>query len=148
MPQIETLVRKRDAAQKILNAWSKRPLRLGTSDCVRMIAAHLRLLGYRVKLPPSGSYRTVASATKALKTAGFASVGEALDDLGLKRIAPAATVAGDIIQIPAVDDLGAFAVVLGNGRVAGYHEEVGGGVLVVQPVEFVAAWRVLPREAR
>lgn len=146
MTALDPLVRKRDAAQKILDAWSKRPLRLGTSDCVRMIAAHLRLLGYPVKMPPSGSYRTVASAAKALKAAGFKSVAEALDAMGLERIAPAATIAGDVIQLPATDQLGAFAVVLGNGRVAAYHEEVGGGgVLVLQPLEYVAAWRVVPR---
>ncbi|UYY60100.1 DUF6950 family protein [Sphingomonas sp. S2-65] len=138
------MVRKRDAAQAILDAWRNRPLRLGTNDCVRMIAAHLRKLGRKVKLPPSGSYRTVASATKALKAAGFASVGEALDALGLERIAPAAAVAGDIIQMPAVDSLGAFAIALGNGRVVAYHEAIGGGVQVLQPLEYVAAWRVMP----
>jgi hypothetical protein len=138
----DALIRKRNAAQATLDSWSKRPLRLGTSDCVRMIASHLRKLSYKVKLPPSGSYRTVASATKALRAAGFASVGDALDSLGLERIAPAAAVVGDIMELPAVDSLGGFAIALGNGRAVAYHEEVGGGATVIQPLEYVAAWRV------
>ncbi|WP_342249387.1 DUF6950 family protein [Sphingomonas sp. OTU376] len=141
----DSLVRRRDAAQQILDAWKARPLRLGTNDCVRMIAAHLRKLGYKVKLPPSGSYRTVASATKALRAAGFSSVGAALDDLGLERIAPAAAIIGDILELPAVDGLGAFAIALGNGRAAAYHEDVAGGVQVIQPLEYVDAWRAPPR---
>jgi hypothetical protein len=145
MSAVDPLVRKRDAAQAILDAWSKRPLRLGTSDCVRMIAAHLRLLGHKVKLPASGSYRTLNSATKALKAAGFKSVAEALDSMALERIAPAAAVAGDILQLPAVDSLGAFGIVLGNGRAMGYPDADGRGVQVVQPLEYVAAWRVIPK---
>lgn len=142
---VDPLVCKRDAAQATLDKWGKRPFKLGTSDCVRMVAAHLRKLGYRVKLPPSGSYRTVNSATKALKASGFASVADAIDALGLERIAPAAAVAGDLLELPAEDGLGAYCVALGNGRVVGYIQDVPGGAQVLQPIEYVAAWRVVPR---
>lgn len=145
MVTVDPLVRKRDAAQKTLDQWRGRPFRLGTSDCVRMIAAHLRLLGYKVKLPNSGSYRTLNSATKALKAAGFSSVGQALDEMGLERIAPASTVAGDVLELPATNSLGAFTVALGNGRVVGYHEDAPAGATVLQPIEFVCAWRVVSR---
>ena len=141
----DPFVRRTEAAQKTLDVWSKRPMKLGTSDCVRMVAAHLRLLGYKVKLPPSGSYRTAASALKALKAAGFASVEEALDGQGLERIAPAAAIVGDILMLPGVDRLGGLTVALGNGRVVGWHEEVPGGAAVLQPIEYVTAWRVTPR---
>lgn len=117
-------------------------MRLGTSDCVRMVASHLRLLGHKVKLPASGSYRTVNSAVKALKARGFASVAEALDDMGLERIAPAAAVVGDIVMMPGVDQLGALTVSVGNGRVIGYHDDAVGAT-VMQPLEFTAAWRVV-----
>lgn len=140
------LIRRRDAAQRTLDVWSKRSQRLGTADCVRMVAAHLRLLGYQVKLPPAGSYRTVNSAMKALREAGFATIGDALDALGLERVAPAATIVGDVMLMPAAHELGALVVVMGNGRVAGWHEDVPGGAIVMQPIEMVAAWRVDPRE--
>lgn len=141
----DPFVRRTEAAQKTLDTWSKRPMRLGTSDCVRMIAAHLRLLGYTVKLPPSGSYRTVNGALKALSAAGFATVPEALDAQGLERIAPAATIVGDILMLPGVGELGCLTVALGNGRVVGWHEDVAGGATVLQPIDYVAAWRVTPR---
>ncbi len=138
----DPLVRRTAAAQKTLDAWSKRPMRLGTSDCVRMVASHLRLLGHQVKLPPSGSYRTVNSARKALRAAGHDSLDAALDAMELERIAPAAAIVGDIISLPAVDHLGALTVCLGNGRVVGYHEDAVAAT-VLQPVEFVSAWRAI-----
>jgi hypothetical protein len=140
--KLDPMVRRRDAAQKTLDTWSKRPMKLGTSDCVRMVAAHLRMLGYRIKLPPSGSYRTINSAKKALRERGFETVADALDALGLARIAPAAAAIGDIVMLPSADGLGAFGVALGNGRIASYHEDVSTAA-VVQPIEYVAAWRVL-----
>jgi len=132
------------AAQKTLDTWKQRPLKLGTSDCVRMCAFHLRLLGEKVKLPPSGSYRTVNSALRALRAAGHHTLGDALDAMGLERIAPAAAIVGDIIAMPAEDRLGALSICLGNGRVLGYHGDVDGAV-VLQPLQFEAAWRVRTR---
>ena len=141
----DPLVRRTAAAQKTLDTWSKRPMKLGSSDCVRMAASHLRLLGYKVRLPNSGSYRTVRSATKALQAAGYASLEQALDAHGLQRIAPAAAIVGDILMLPGVDKLGGLTVALGNGRVVGWHECAAGGAVVLQPVEYVAAWRAEPR---
>lgn len=140
------LIRRRDAAQATLDAWSKRPMKIGTADCVRMAASHLRRLGYKVKLPPAGSYRTVNSALKALKGAGHESIEAALDAMGLERITPAAAIVGDLILLPAAHELGALTVVMGNGRVAGWHEDYADGVVVMQPIETIAAWRAEPRK--
>ena len=139
------LIRRRDAAQATLDTWSTRPLKLGTADCVRMTASHLRLLGYKVKLPPSGSYRSVVTATKRLREAGHASISDALDALGLERITPAAAIVGDIILMPAEHELGALVISMGNGRVAGWHDDVAGGAVVMQPLMMTAAWRAEPR---
>ncbi|WP_433910371.1 DUF6950 family protein [Sphingomonas yabuuchiae] len=130
------------AAQATLDQWSTRPMRLGTSDCVRMTASHLRRLGRKVKLPASGSYRTPRSALKALVERGYSSLAEALDDMGLERIPPAAAIVGDVLLLPADNELGALVVALGNGRVVGYHEDAIGAA-VLQPVEYSTAWRVL-----
>ena len=146
-PEGEThaLVVRRDAAQFTLDLWSKRPMRLGEADCVRMVAAHLRRLGYKVKLPPQGSYRTVNSALKALRGAGHDTIGDALDAMGLARITPAAAIVGDVILMPAEHDLGALVVAMGNGRVAGWHDDYAEGVVVMQPLQMIAAWRADPR---
>lgn len=134
------------AAQDTLHRFRDRPLKLGLNDCVRMTAFHLRKLGYRVKLPPSGAYRTPKQAIKVLAERGYGDLAAALDGLGLQRIAPAEAVVGDIIQLPAVDQLGALTIVMGNGRVAGYHADVlDRGAVVMQPKAYEGAWRATPQ---
>lgn len=140
-----SLVRKRDAAQATLDQWSKRPFRIGSADCVRMTASHLRRLGYRVKLPPSGSYRTLNSAMKLLRAAGFDGLAAAIDATGLERIAPAATVVGDIMLMPSDHPMGALAIVIGNGRILGWTADAPEGATVLQPLEMITAWRVMPK---
>ena len=146
------LIRRRDAAQATLDSWRKRRWRMGEADCVRMTAAHLRMLGYRVKLPPKGSYRTIKAARAKLEEAGFATLADALDALKLERIAPAAALVGDIIELASDDgeggllaSMGTLVVALGNGRVVGWHPDAPHGAEVLQPTEFVAAWRVEPK---
>lgn len=141
----DPLIRRTRAAQKTLDKWSTRPMRLGSADCVRMVASHLRQLGYKVRLPPSGSYRSPTGAAKALRAAGFSSIEAALDAQQLERIAPAAAIVGDILMLDGGDRFGALTVAVGNGRVVGWHESVSGGATVMQPLEFKAAWRVEPR---
>lgn len=135
---------RRIAAQATLDEFRDKPFRLGERDCVRMAAAHLRRLGYKIKLPSKGSYRTVRTARKALADRGFGDLVAAVDAHGLERIAPAAAVVGDIIACPGTDEFGpALHVALGNGRTVGYHEDlIGAGVL--QPIEYVTAWRATP----
>lgn len=143
-PLPEAEVRTR-AAQATLDQFKVKPFKMGQRDCVRLAAAHLRRLGYKVTLPPAGSYGTIKMAMKKLKERGFADLIEAVDAHGLSRIAPAAAVVGDLLAMPAEGPFGCGLVVaLGNGRVVGYHQDlVGAGVL--QPTEYVTAWRVVPR---
>jgi len=143
------MVLRAAAAQETLDTYQGRALRLGTNDCVRMTAAHLRRMGYKVKLPPAGSYGTIRAAKRALKQRGFASPADALDAMGFARIAPAAAIAADIVMLPGEDELGSFTVSLGNGRVVGFHPDApNAGAAVLQPVQFVAAWRVPPMGRR
>jgi hypothetical protein len=138
-------VRRQRAAQATLEQFRDRAFKLGTRDCVRLAAAHLRRLGYQVKLPASGSYCSVRAAAKKLEERGFADLLEAVDAHGLERIAPAAAVVGDVLAMPAEGPFGCGLVVaLGNGRVVGYHQDLtGAGVL--QPTEYITAWRARPR---
>ncbi|WP_347270983.1 DUF6950 family protein [Rhizorhabdus histidinilytica] len=130
------------AAQATLDQFRGKAFQFGRRDCVRMAASHLRRLGYKVKLPPTDSYRSARSALKALRARGFADLAAAVDAHGPRRIAPAAAIAGDLLLIPGEGPFGgALQIALGNGRTAGYHQDAK-GVEVLQPVEFVAAWRV------
>lgn len=142
---VDPIVRRRDAAQAMLDAWSKRPLRLGRSDCARMAASHLRKLGHRVKLPPSGSYASVRGARRELARLGHKDLAAALDAQDLVRIAPAEAIIGDLLLLASADGLGSITIALGNGRALGYHDHVDGGAAVLQPLEFLAAWRADPR---
>lgn len=138
------LARRVERAQALLDAWRDKPFRWGTRDCARLVAAALRRMGHQVKLPASGSYASPRSALKVLAARGAATMIEAIDQLGLERIAPAAALPCDIIALPGEGPLGSLGVALTNGRVLGFHEELkGAGVL--QPIEYVCAWRVPDR---
>lgn len=133
--------RRVDATQATLDRFKDVPFEWGRFDCVRMAAHLLRQAGYKPSLSAGGTYRSLLGAKKALKKAGFDTLADALDSLGLERITPAATVVGDIIEWPSENELAALGIALGNGRMVAYHPD-SAGACVLQPVEFVAAWRV------
>lgn len=137
------MVRRVDAAQATLEQFRDKPFRLGQHDCVRLVAAHLRRLGYQVRLPSKGSYATPRSALKALRDRGFETVADAIDSMGLERIPVATALVGDIVCGAAEDPLGALGVMLGNGRIVGYHEDLP-GASVLQVRHMAAAWRAQP----
>lgn len=140
------LITRAAAAQAAVDHWRAQPLRLGHADCVRMVATHLRTLGIPARLPVKGSYRTVKSAKAALRRAGHASVQAAIDALGLPRIAPAATLVGDVLELESeMPEFPALVIALGNGRVLGWHPDHPAGAVVMQPVAMIGAWRVDPR---
>lgn len=137
------LHRRRDAAQATLDRFKDQPFRFGKNDCARLVAFHLRKLGYRPQLGKAGTYRTALSARRALARAGFKTLAEGLDALGLARIAPAAAVVGDVVQLEGDNDLGALAVYVGNGRILGYSEDAE-GACVMQAMKIDLAWRADP----
>jgi hypothetical protein len=94
----------------------------GTFDCLKMTVFHVRQFGWRPKLAKIGKYSTAVSAMAALKRAGYSSIAEGLDDLGLMRIAPASVVVGDIVQGDSGDAFGALGIYQGNGAILGWHE--------------------------
>jgi hypothetical protein len=137
----DIMVRRVTAAQATLDEFLGKPFQWGHNDCARMIAAHLRRLGYKVRVPSKGSYGTPKSALKALRARGFESMMDAIDAVGLERIAPAEAVAGDIVCGESGDPFGALGVKLSNGRLLGYHEHVTGAA-VLQEINLAIAWRV------
>jgi hypothetical protein len=135
------MIRRQQAAQAAVDRFKGQPWELGKNDCVRMAAFVLRKMGHRPQLGKAGSYKTGAGALLALKRAGYDTLADALDGLGLERIAPAAARVADIVMIPGEAPLdGALTVAVGNGRVLGFHEDAEGAE-ILQPVDFLGAWR-------
>lgn len=141
MKQQPIMTRRVAAAQATLDRFQGRPFAFGKDDCARMVLFHLRQIGLKPRIAKAGSYSTLLGARRALARAGFATLAEAVDAQGLLRIPPAAAVVGDLLMMPGVDDFGALAVALGNGRVIAWHEDAA-GACVCQPVAFVTAWSV------
>lgn len=136
------LIRQRDAAQATLDRFVGAPFAWGTCDCAKLVVFHLRQLGISLSISKAGRYSTAIGAQRALKRLGFETLSQVLDDRGLRRIAPAARIAGDIVEMPGGEGPGSLSIALSNGRVLGYHEAIAGAD-VLQPIDLIAAWRPL-----
>jgi hypothetical protein len=136
------LLRRQQAAQAAVDRFKGQPLAYGKNDCVRLAAFVLRKMGHRPQLAKAGSYSTALGAARALQRTGFDDLAAAVDALRLPRIAPAAAWVADLVLLPAEGPFGgALSVAVGNGRVLGYHEDVDGAD-ILQPVHYLAAWRL------
>lgn len=131
------------AAQKTVDRFKDQPWKPGKFDCWQMAAFHAKAIGKPLKIAAKiGVYHSIVGGVRKLRRLGFQDVPSALD-AAFERIAPAAAIAGDYIQLPSEDDdVGGVTVCVGNGRVIGYHEDVV-GACILQPLEMKAAWRVL-----
>lgn len=140
-----SLHRRVTAATATLEHFKGRPFEWGKVDCVKVAAWHLRHLGHRVSgLGKAGTYRTALSARRALARAGFASVEEALQSMGLTSIAPAAALPGDLFVSAGSEGMDAVGVVAGNGAVLGFHEDdlaSGLQAIRIDDITAVRAWR-------
>lgn len=139
----QMLVRRTEITQATLDRFKDRPLAYGSADCVQKAAFHLRAMGHTVLLTKGGRYRSAIGAVRALHRAGYRSLCEALDAMVLERIAPASAWTGDILAMPPEEGarLEALGIALGNGRVTGWHPD-SPGCAVLQPEQYLAAWRV------
>ncbi len=116
------------------------PLMLGKTDCARMVAFHLKQLGFKASLLKAGAYSTEVGARRALTRLGVTSLSEIMDR-HFERIAPAQALVGDVCCVRADGDMGdAMQVKLNRNHVLGFLDGAC-GELVNQ--EYVAAWRVL-----
>lgn len=128
------------ATQATKDQWEGRPFAWGGADCLQVVISHLIAMGHVPTMPRP--YSSSRGAARALKEKGFANLAAAMDAHGFERIAPAAALPGDVMQIPG-PGVGALGIYLGNGAVLGFHEDAE-GVVVVRAIEMSAAWRVPP----
>ena len=128
--------------QATVDRFRGREFRFGSVDCVRVAAWHVRQFGYRPQLGKAGAYKTAIGARAALKRAGFDTIADGLDALGLERVAPAAAWVGDIVMGEGDDAFGALGIMLGNEAMLGFHEHAAGAA-ILRRVHVATAWRVL-----
>lgn len=111
-------------------------------DCIKLASHALHKMGRRVGLTKGLRYHSEAGGVRAMRKLGFESLMQAVDAVGLERIPPAAALPADIIAIPTEDGSPfgcALAVAVGNGRALAFVEGV---ARVVQPLQYLTAWRV------
>jgi hypothetical protein len=141
------LVRRVEIAQAALDQFRGKRFQWGDNDCARLAAFVLREAGYKPNLAQFGGYRSALAARRALKSRKFATVLDWVDAVGPKRIAPAATLPGDLIAFPGEDGWEALTVALGAGRVLGFTETaIDGGCSIIDAKlgAALAAWSVPP----
>jgi hypothetical protein len=86
-------------------------------------------------------YGDWSSAASALRTLGFATLGEAMD-AHFKRIENHSILAGDIVEMPGGNGFSGLTIAVGNGRVIGFHEEIP-HCDILQPLMISGAWRIV-----
>lgn len=137
------MIRRVAAVDATIARFNGKPLQYGKDDCARMASFCLRKLGIKTPILKAGTYSTAVGAARAMKRMGVKDLIEGVDLLGLPRIAPASALPGDILALPGENDHPALAVAVGNGRVLGWWNSETGICAVVQPLQYLAAWRSL-----
>ena len=92
------------ARQRAVSACLKRfegaPLIWGKTDCVRLCALALRKQGHAVPLLKGVRYSSEQTALRRFKEQKIESLCDAVDALGLVKIAPAMALPGDLLALP------------------------------------------------
>lgn len=141
-PPISEIERRRRAVQATADVFQDHPFEWGKYDCAKMVLAHLRNLGIRIKVRKAGEYHSAAGARAALKRLGFDSL-DAIADAHFERIPAASAILGDLVLVDADSPIGALGIHLGNRSVMVYHEDAPGGPIAGRLEEAKGAWRVI-----
>lgn len=134
------LLRQR-AVKACLDRFAGQPLEWGRRDCVKLAALALRKQGVPVPLLKGVRYSSAATGLRRLQELDHADLAAAVDATGLPRIAPAMAWPGDLVALPSDEERWgcALTVAVNNGRVLGVFDGV---FQIVQPLDFITAWRV------
>lgn len=136
------LVRRQQAVAKARARFDGKSFMLGRRDCIHLAAAMLRAMGHK---PPSiPPYKGETGALRRLKEQGCETIADLLDKVGLRRIAPASAMPGDLLFLPGDggEGIGAVGIALGNGALLGFHEDHV-GLVTMRALDVSAAWSVL-----
>lgn len=135
------MVRRQKAVLATQERFRGKAFAFGATDCAKMVAFHLKLLGHKVRLSKAGQYKTLLGAQAALMRIGYETLPDAMDGHGFERIAPASARMGDIVAFPCGHPLGALGIVHGNGNMLAFHEAHEQPVIMTMG-QVDIAWRV------
>lgn len=135
------LIRRTVLTEQTNAKWFGRPFRWGSSDCARIAAFHARKFGH--KPPKTGGYSTLAGAIARLEELGYATLPDLIDGYGLREIAPAFAMTGDIVSFASDAPIGAIGIVVGNGRMLAFHEAAEGAAIISMD-HIDRAWDIWP----
>lgn len=117
------LVRQR-AVAACLKRFDKKQRQYGAVDCVKSTAMVLRAAKVKIPMLKGKTYGSRGKAKALLAETGYATLVDCLDALGLERIAPLASLPGDILALPVPDD-DPFGASLFIVHTAGAHRAFG-----------------------
>lgn len=117
------LVRRQKAVQATMERFRGKAFAFGSVDCGKVIAFHLKQLGYKIRLSAAGQYKTLKGAQSALRRLGFETLPDAMDGHGFARIAPAAALMGDIVSYPTDHPIGALGIMTNGGNILCFHPD-------------------------
>lgn len=146
---IQPTTRRERAATACRLRFQGKSYKPGTRDCPLLALHALRKVGVPVPWAKGLKWKTEGDGLRALKALGFKDLIEAVDSLGLPRIAPAMALAGDLVALPTSHKLGALAVSMGNGNLLAFTDNSPNAEVLVGVTEFVidergpCAWRVI-----
>lgn len=130
-------------AQATLDEFKGKEFELGSRDCAKMVAFHLKAMGAPIPHAKSGAYKSPLSARRALKRLGHKSLID-LMDAHFPRVPSSRALTGDIMAFEAEEGspIGSLAIYLGNGLVLNYVEGCSGAVAGRIKEPPLAAWDV------
>ncbi|WP_461344458.1 DUF6950 family protein [Brevundimonas sp. GN22] len=129
------------ATSATFDRFNGKPFVLGTTDCARMVAFHLKQLGHKAPLLKAGAYSTEVGARRALRRLGVQSLSELMDQHYDRWKSPAQARVGDVLCGPGLGGTGdAMAIRLHRDHALGFLDGVCGEVVIS---DYVAAWKVI-----
>lgn len=137
------------AATACRKRFAGKPYKPGTRDCPKLALHALHQLKVSVPFAKGLKYRNEAEGVRALKALGFKNLIEAVDSLGLPRIAPAMARPGDLIALQTEHKLGCLGVAMGNGGILAFTDASPNAEVLTGVTGFVTdkhgpcAWRVI-----
>lgn len=120
------LIDRTQAAQAAIDAFLFTPFAWGSADCAALAIACLKAAGHTDPLSGVTGYTTALGAKRTLTRLGHDRLEDALDAMGLTRVAPASTLTGDIVAMPGDDLWPALGVNVGEGRVLAFLDAEAG----------------------
>lgn len=145
--QTNALLARQRAVSACVNRFVGRPLVWGKTDCVKLCALALRKQGHPVPLLKGVRYSSEQTALRRFKEQKLSSLCDAVDALGLVKIAAAMAMPGDLIALPTPegDAFKASLMVVHTPaarRVIGLDGQGAFAVLVPSLELTLACWRV------